>query len=90
MIQPQTNGATTWLGNLLITAGNARIQSALEHVLIMHAISTRSNGAIRAYGLLQITAQYVEAETLYVQQPARKMFVIQRLIKDALTANGTL
>ena len=51
---------------------------------------TQSNGAAMAYGLLQIIAKYAEAETLYVQQPARKMFATQHQIKDALAANGHL
>ena len=49
---------------------------------------TQSNGAATAYGLLQIIAQYAEAETLHAPQPARKMFATQHPIKDASMANG--
>ena len=75
-------------GNLWIIAGIARIQNASELAPIMHAMSTQSNGAIMAYGLLQIIAQYAETGTLHAPQPARKMFVIQHQIRDALMANG--
>ena len=75
-------------GNPLIIVLIARIQSASELVPIMHVMLTQRNGATTAHGLLWNIAVNAEIETLHALQLARKMFAIQRPIKDALTANG--